>query len=82
VLGWGRACTFHYRPWTGSIKPSLQHFHFCHVFLWILIFSILKRSIENSIRYRLITDNLQLGVAVTENKDMVLDLLTDMQNLI
>ena len=23
------ACTFHYRPWTGSIKTSLQHLQFC-----------------------------------------------------
>ena len=34
VLGvWMVACTFHYRPWTGSIKPSLklslQHLQFC-----------------------------------------------------
>jgi hypothetical protein len=24
-------CTLQYRPWTGSIKPSLQHFQFCGV---------------------------------------------------
>jgi hypothetical protein len=29
VLGaWTVTCTFHYRPWTGLIKPSQQHFHF------------------------------------------------------
>jgi hypothetical protein len=26
-------CTWQYRPWTGSIKPSLQHFQFCRVWL-------------------------------------------------
>jgi hypothetical protein len=32
VLGaWTVACTFQYCPWTGSIKPSLQHFQFCRV---------------------------------------------------
>jgi hypothetical protein len=24
-------CIWQYRPWTGSIKPSLQHFQFCRV---------------------------------------------------
>jgi hypothetical protein len=40
---WTRTCTFQYRPWTGSIKPSLQHFKFCRVglSLGILFFSIL-----------------------------------------
>jgi hypothetical protein len=28
---WTVTCTFKYCPWTGSIKPSLQHFQFCHV---------------------------------------------------
>ena len=29
VLGaWAIACTYHYRPWTGLIKPSLQHLQF------------------------------------------------------
>jgi hypothetical protein len=32
VLGaWRVTFTFQYRPWTGSIKPSLQHFQFCRV---------------------------------------------------
>ena len=25
---WTTACTLHYRPWTGSIKPSRQHLQF------------------------------------------------------
>ena len=25
------SCTYHYHPWTGLIKPSLQHFRFCYV---------------------------------------------------
>jgi hypothetical protein len=30
VLGaWTVVCTLQYRTWTGLIKPSLQHFHFC-----------------------------------------------------
>jgi hypothetical protein len=42
-------CTFQYRPWTGSIKPSLQHFQFCcvglpfrdSVFLYFIVTSVL-----------------------------------------
>jgi hypothetical protein len=44
VLGaWTVTCNFQYRPWTGSIKPSLQHFQFCRVelSLGILFLSIL-----------------------------------------
>jgi hypothetical protein len=29
VLGaWAVTCTFQYRPWTGSIKPSVQYYHY------------------------------------------------------
>jgi hypothetical protein len=28
---WTVACTWHFCPWTCSIKPSLQHFQFCRV---------------------------------------------------
>jgi hypothetical protein len=44
---WGGAltlvCSWQYSPWTGSIKPSLQHLQFCQVglSLGILIFPIL-----------------------------------------
>jgi hypothetical protein len=44
VLGaWTVTCIFHYRSWTGSIKPSMQHFQFCRVrlSLGILYVSIL-----------------------------------------
>jgi hypothetical protein len=42
---WTVTCTFQYRLWTGSIKPSLQHFQFCSVglSLGILFFSTLKK---------------------------------------
>jgi hypothetical protein len=45
VLGvWTVICTWQYRPWTGSIKPSLHYFQFCRVglSLGILICSILS----------------------------------------
>jgi hypothetical protein len=29
--GVGSNMYFHYCPWTGSIKPSLQYFHICRV---------------------------------------------------
>jgi hypothetical protein len=37
-------CTWQHRPWTGSIKPSLQHFQFCRFGLSVgnLVFSILS----------------------------------------
>jgi hypothetical protein len=43
---WTVVCTLQYRPWTGSIKPSLQHLQLCCVglSLGILIFSILPQT--------------------------------------
>jgi hypothetical protein len=42
-VAWTVVCTFKYRPWTGSIKPSLQQFNFGRVglSLGILYLSIL-----------------------------------------
>jgi heme/copper-type cytochrome/quinol oxidase subunit 4 len=41
---WTVTCTFHYRPWTGSIKPSLQYFTIlpCWAFFRDSIFLYLK----------------------------------------
>ena len=36
-LVWTVTYTYHYRPWTSSIKPSLQHFRFCCVRLYLRI---------------------------------------------
>jgi hypothetical protein len=47
VLGeWTVVCVWQYRPWTGSIKPSMQHIQFCRVglSLGIRIFSICKKK--------------------------------------
>jgi hypothetical protein len=38
--GVGSYMNFHYCPWTGSIKPSLQYFHIC-CFRWLSMFPFL-----------------------------------------
>ena len=36
------ACTFHFRPWIGSIKPNLQHIQFCcfRLSVWVIYLCI------------------------------------------
>ena len=57
VLGaWTVACTLHYLPWTGSIKPSLQHLQFCcfGLSLGFLFSCILTNVLELTLPYILI----------------------------
>jgi hypothetical protein len=47
---WTVTCTYQYRPWKGSIKPSLQQFQFCCVglslgILFLYILSIHQRCL-------------------------------------
>ena len=39
-------CTYHYRPWTSSIKPSLQHFAILLFWVFFMGFIILYSSID------------------------------------
>jgi hypothetical protein len=45
---WTVVCTWQYRPWTGSIKPSLQHFQFCRVGLSLGILIVSIRRLRGS----------------------------------
>jgi hypothetical protein len=51
LAAWTVVCTCQYRPWTGSIKLSLQHFQFCRfgLSLGIHIFSICNPVVVGSI---------------------------------
>jgi hypothetical protein len=50
---WTVVCTWQFRPWTGSIKLSLQHFQFWRIglLLGILIFSILTFASTVFVKY-------------------------------
>jgi hypothetical protein len=47
---------FHYCTWTGSIKPSLQYFHNCHV-RWLLKFPFYRSKKFPFYRSKHILDN-------------------------